>query len=128
MFERFFERDAAGTIKGLTLEWKCPDCAGMKLRVLGQSERGTGEYHTYCRYCKAKFHVTFEKPARPVEGEVDFYLRLNYEDFSPEEKTDMVRDFAEIASLKAEGANPKGIQEKEKVLEAKIDFVKRRRH
>jgi hypothetical protein len=53
--------------------------------------------------------------------------RISYEDFSDEELTDMIRDFAEIASLRADGAPPGLIKEKEKALEAKITFAKRRR-
>lgn len=127
MFERFFERDTSGTIKGLTLEWQCPDCAGLNFRLLGRSDRHAGKYSTRCRYCKAKFRVLFEKPDGPVEGEDAFMDLLDLEDFSGEERTDMIRDFAEIAALRADGALPKTIKEKEKALELKIDFAKRRR-
>jgi transcription elongation factor Elf1 len=127
MFERFFRRDTDGTQKGLTLEWKCPDCAGLNFRILGLSDRESGEYNTHCRYCKAKFRVRFKKPDRPVEGEAEFMAQLDAEDFSEDDRTDMIRDFAEITALKAEKALPKTIKEKEKALELKIDFAKRRR-
>jgi hypothetical protein len=127
MFERFFERDTGGALKGLTLEWKCPDCAGLNFRILAKSDRDAGEYHTSCRYCKAKFRTLFEKPAGLVEGEAEFMKRITAEDFSDEEQTDMIRDFAEIASLRADRAPPGGIKEKMRLLEEKIDFAKRRR-
>jgi hypothetical protein len=127
MFERFFQRDSEGTVKGLTLEWKCPDCAGLNFRILGRGDRYAGEYPTRCRYCKARFRILFEKQGHPVEGEDAFMDRLDEEDFSAEDRTDMIRDFAEIAALRAEGAKPGAIAEKEKALEMKIDFVKRRR-
>ena len=127
MFERFFERDIGGTIKGLTLEWQCPDCAGLNFRILTRFDRHAGQYSTRCRYCKAKFRTLFEPPAGPVEGEDAFMDRLDAEDFSDEERTDMIRDFAEIAALRADNALPKTIKEKEKALELKIDFARRRR-
>jgi hypothetical protein len=127
VFERFFERDVNGALKGLTLEWKCPDCAGLNFRILSKSVRDTGEYHTYCRYCRAKFRSLFEIPKGLVEGEAAFMERITHEDFTPEEQTDMIRDFAEIASLRVDRALPAVIKGKEKALEAKIDFAKRRR-
>lgn len=127
MFERFFRRDTSGVVKGLTLEWQCPDCAGLNFRILGRSDRASGEYDSYCRYCRAKFRVLFEKPARPVEGEAEFMELLDREEFSDEERADMIRDFAEITALKAEKAMPKTIKEKEKALELKVDFARRRR-
>lgn len=127
MLERFFERDIPGTLKALTLEWKCPDCAGLNFRILGRGERNAGEYHTHCRYCRAKFRALFERPSHPVEGESAFMEMLAEEDFSHEERIDMIRDFAEIASLRVDGAVPGVIGEKEKALEAKIAFAKRRR-
>ncbi len=127
MFERFFARDAAGMVKGLTLEWKCPDCAGLNFRILGIGERVSGEYPSHCRYCRAKFRVAFEKATGPVNGETEFYDLLDEEDFTESERTDMIRDFAEIASLKADRAAPGVIQEKEKALQEKIDLAKRRR-
>jgi hypothetical protein len=127
MFERFFERAAQGIVKALTLEWQCPDCSGLNFRLLTRSQRASGEYHTYCRYCKAKFGVRFPIAEKPVEGEDAFMERISREEFSAEEQTDMIRDFAEIASLRVEGAAPGLIKEKEKALEAKIAFAKRRR-
>jgi hypothetical protein len=126
MFERFFERDTSGTVKGLTLEWKCPDCAGLNFRILGRGDRHAGEYHTHCRYCKAKFHILFEPPVHKVEGEDAFMDLLEYEDFSEKDRTDMIRDFAEIAALRADGALEKTIKEKEKALELTIDVARRR--
>jgi hypothetical protein len=127
MFERFFEQAAQGVVKALTLEWPCPACEGINFRILTRAHRAGGEYHTRCRYCKAKFLVSFPVPKGPVEGEDAFMERISYEDFSDEELTDMIRDFAEIASLRADGAPPGLIKEKEKALEAKITFAKRRR-
>jgi hypothetical protein len=127
VFERFLERDINGDLKGLTLEWKCPDCHGLNFRILAKGIRDTGEYHTHCRYCKAKIRALFEKPAGLVEGEAEFMKRISLEDFTNEEITDMTRDFAEIASLRVDRALPGVIKEKEKLLEAKIDFAKRRR-
>ena len=127
MFEKFFSRDSSGTIKGLTLEWKCPDCAGLNFRILSRGDRHAGEYSAHCRYCKAKFRVLFEPPESPVEGEDAFMDQLDAEDLSDDERTDMIRDFAEIAALRADAALPKTIREKEKALEIKIDFAKRRR-
>ena len=127
MFERFFERDVTGALKGLTLEWKCPDCAGLNFRILQKSVRDSGEYHTWCRYCKAKFRTLFEKPSGLVEGEAGFMERITNEDFTDEEITDMIRDFAEIASLRVDRAPAGMIKEKERLLEEKIGFAKRRR-
>ncbi len=127
MFERFFSRDTPGTVKGLTLEWQCPDCDGLNFRILGRSERRSGQYATRCRYCKAKFVVGFEPPTRPVEGEDAFREKLDTEDFSLEERTDLIRDFAEITALRADNALPKTIKEKEKALELKFDLFRRRR-
>ena len=127
MFERFFSRDTNGAVKGLTLEWQCPDCAGLNFRILSRSGRHAGEYPTHCRYCRAKFRVLFTPPGSPVEGEDNFMDRLDFEDFSDDEKTDMIRDFAEIAALRADAASQKTILEKEKALELKIDFARRRR-
>jgi hypothetical protein len=127
VFERFFSRDVKGDLKGLTLEWKCPDCSGLNFRILAKGVRDSGEYNTHCRYCKAKVRALFEKPSAPVEGEAEFMRRISLEDFSNEEMTDMIRDFAEIASLRVDKAAPKSIREKEVLLEAKIDFAKRRR-
>ena len=53
--------------------------------------------------------------------------RINREDFTEEERTDMIRDFAEIASLAVDGALPAVLQGKNRALEEKIAFAKRRR-
>ena len=71
--------------------------------------------------------MMFNPPEHPVEGEDAFMDQLDAEDFSDEERTDMIRDFAEIAALRADSALPKTIKEKEKALELKIDFARRRR-
>jgi hypothetical protein len=127
MFERFFEQAAQGVVKGLTLEWQCPNCEGINFRILTRGQRAGGEYHTRCRYCRAKAGVRFPVAENPVEGEDAFMDRIDEEEFSPEERTDMIRDFAEIASLRVDGAAPGLLKEKEKALEAKIAFAKRRR-
>ena len=127
MFERFFEQAAGGVLKALTLEWKCPQCEGINFRILTRRERAGGEYHTRCRYCRAKFGVSFPIPAKPVEGEAEFLNRIADDEFTDEERTDMIRDFAEIASLRVDGAVTGILKEKEKALEAKIAFARRRR-
>ena len=127
MFERFFEQDKEGVLKALTLEWLCPECEGMNFRILTRNQRTTGVYHTRCRYCRAKFRVSFRIPERPVEGEDAIMERIADPEFTHEERTDMIRDFAEIASLRVDKAIPGLIREKEKALEAKIAFAKRRR-
>lgn len=127
MFERFFARDTKGTVKGLTLEWRCPDCAGLNFRILSRADRAAGTYPTHCRYCRAKFSVAFPDQNVPVGGEAEFMDELEAEDFSEEEKTDMIRDFAEIASLKADHAVPGVIKEKERALAEKMDSARRRR-
>ncbi len=127
MFERLIEHDTEGVLKALTLEWQCPKCSGMNFRILSRAQRETGEYHTVCRYCRAKYRVKFPKPEREVEGEMEFRHRLSLEDFTPEEQTDMLRDFAEIASLRIDGAKPGAIDARWKLLEEKIAFAKRRR-
>ena len=53
--------------------------------------------------------------------------RISQEDFTDPEKTDMIRDFAEIASLREDRAQPGLISGKMKALEDKIAFAKRRR-
>ena len=127
MFERFIEHDTEGTLKALTLEWMCPKCSGMNFRILTRIQRDTGEYHTVCRYCRAKYRVQFKKPEREVEGEKEFLHRIGLEDFNQEEQTDMIRDFAEIATLRVENAKPEYIQGKWRALEEKIAFAKRLR-
>jgi len=127
MFDRFFEHDTEGVLKGLTLEWKCPKCEGLNFKLILRKQRSIGDYHTFCRYCKAKYRVTYPKPEKEIEGEAEFLERLSREDFTREEELDMIRDFAEIAALKADNALPGVIREKQKALEAKIAFAKRRR-
>jgi phage FluMu protein Com len=126
MFERFFEHDTNGVLKGLTLEWKCPKCEGLNFKLILKEQRKTGDYHTRCRYCKAKFRVMYPLPERAIEGEEEFLERLSYEDFTPEEEMDMIKDFAEIAALKVDRALPGIIKEKQKALEEKIAFAKLR--
>jgi phage FluMu protein Com len=126
MFERFFEHDTNGVLKGLTLEWKCPKCEGLNFKLILKEQRKTGDYHTRCRYCKAKFRVMYPLPERAIEGEEEFLERLSYEDFTPEEEMDMIKDFAEIAALKVDHALPGIIKEKQKALEEKIAFAKLR--
>lgn len=127
MFDSFFEKNAEGILKALTLEWSCPKCEGVNFRILSQKERAEGEYHSRCRYCRTKCRVSFVPPNMPVEGETEFLERINYEDFTPEERIDMLRDFAEIASLVVDKTAPGIIREKRKALEAKIAFAKLRR-
>lgn len=127
MFERFFEQATEGLLKALTLEWKCPGCEGMNFRLLTRGQRKGGEYRTRGRYCRAKFRVGFPVPETPVENEAAFVDQIADDGFSVEERTDMIRDFAEIASLRVDGAAPGILTEREKVLEAKIAFARRRR-
>ena len=128
MFEWLFEKDAEGAIKGLTLEWRCCGCDGLNFRILSKGERRAGEYHTHCRYCRWRFRVIFPPQDEPVVGETEFMGRLDEEDFSEEVKTDLIRDFAEIAALRADHAPAGAVKEKEKALQMKIDSAKRRRH
>jgi len=127
MFDSFFEKNAEGILKALTLEWSCPKCEGVNFRILSQKERAEGEYHWRCRYCRTKCRVSFVPPKMAVEGETEFLNRINYEDFTPEERIDMLRDFAEIASLVVDKTAPGIIREKRKALEEKIAFAKLRR-
>ena len=127
MFEFLFRKDAAGTLKALTLEWVCPKCEGKNFRILSGQERSAGEYPGRCRYCRTPCRVLFPPPAAEVDGEAEFMERIRDEDFTAEERTDMIRDFAEIASLVVDSAPPGVIREKKKALEAKISFAKRRR-
>jgi rubredoxin len=127
MFDHFFEDDTSGVLKGLTLEWKCPKCEGLNFKLILKEQRNNGDYHTRCRYCKAKYRVNYPVPDRAIEGEEEFLERLSYEDFTPEEELDMMKDFAEIAALKVDHALPGIIKEKQKALEEKIAFAKRRR-
>jgi len=127
MFGSFFERDAEGSLKALTLEWICPACGGRNFRILTKSERKSGEYHGRCRYCRTKSRAAFSPQETGVDGETEFMQRINREDFTEEERTDLIRDFAEIASLVADGALPGVVREKQKALEEKLAFAKRRR-
>ena len=127
MLERFFEKDSGGTLKGMTLEWACPHCSGKNFRILTKSERDSGEYHAPCRYCRARCRVAFDPPANPIKGEVEFMERLADEDFSAEEQQDLIRDFAEIGYMQCENPANREIAGKERLLEEKITFFKRRR-
>ncbi len=127
MFERIIRHDTAGTLKALTLEWKCKKCEGLNFRILTRGQRAAGHYDTRCRYCRSKYRVTFPRPEEAVAGEAEFMDRLSNEDFTDEERTDMIRDFAEIASLRADQVNPRVVDGKMKALEDKIAFAKRRR-
>jgi hypothetical protein len=127
MFESIFSHHAEGILKALTLEWTCPKCEGRNFRILSRKDRTSGEYHSHCRYCRAKCKVTYLPPVADFEGEAEFMERIRDEDFTPEEQIDMVRDFAEIASLVVDDAPPGVLREKRKALEAKIAFAKRLR-
>ena len=126
MFDRFFEHDTSGVLKGLTLEWKCPQCEGLNFKLILKGERNIGDYHTNCRYCKAKYRVEYPVPKSAIEGEDAFLERLSNEDFTPEEELDMIKDFAEIAALKVDRAPLLIIKGKQNALEEKIMFAKRR--
>jgi phage FluMu protein Com len=127
MFDRFFEQDTHGVLKGLTLEWKCPTCKGLNFRLILIGQRNSGICHTQCRDCKAKYRVDYPVPDRAIEGEEEFLERLSDEDFTSEEELDMIKDFAEIAALKVDSAPLLIIKGKEKALEEKIVLAKRRR-
>ena len=127
MFDRFIEHDTDGIIKGLTLEWKCPKCEGMNFKILLKTQRESGQYHSRCRYCKAKFLVNYPSSETVIEGEAEFMERLTEAEFFEDEEMDLIRDFAEIEYLKRDGASPKAIREKQNLLEDKITFYKRRR-
>ncbi len=127
MFESIFAQHAEGILKALTLEWSCPKCDGRNFRILSVKDRSAGEYNSKCRYCRTKCRVSFPAQAAPVEGEAEFRDRIQDEDFTPEEQLDMIRDFAEIASLVVDKTPPGIIQEKKKALEEKILVAKRRR-
>ncbi|PKL58461.1 MAG: hypothetical protein CVV34_02185 [Methanomicrobiales archaeon HGW-Methanomicrobiales-5] len=127
MFDRFFEHDTSGVLKGLTLEYKCPKCAGLNFKIILKEERNIGNYHTRCRYCKSKYLVNYPVPKKAIEGEDEFLERLSNEDFSHEEELDMIKDFAEIVALKVDRAQPGIIKEKQNALDEKIAFAKRRR-
>jgi phage FluMu protein Com len=127
MFERFFEHDTKGALKGLTLEWKCPQCEGLNFRILIKGQRASGEYHTRCRYCRAKFRVVYSGGDIIIPGEAEFLGMLDKEDFPSEERTEMIRDFAEIEYMKRDDAAFGAIAEKEKALEEKVAVAKRMR-
>ena len=127
MFDWLFEKDAEGTLKALTLEWTCRKCEGRNFRILEKRDRLSGQYHGRCRYCHTKCGVTFPPQGHDVNGEAEFMDRISDEDFTAEERTDMFRDFAEIASLEVDGAPPGVMREKNRALEEKIAFAKRRR-
>lgn len=127
MFDQFIEHDTGGIVKGLTLEWQCPKCAGLNFKILLSKQRGSGEYHTRCRYCKAKYRVKFPVPEKAIAGETEFMERLSLEDFTSEEHLDMIKDFAEIEYLRVDGALPGLIKGKQRALEEKIAFAKKRR-
>jgi hypothetical protein len=126
MFERFFEKDARGILKGMTLEWACPRCSGKNFRILPVEERRTGEHHDHCRYCRVKYRVGFPPAAEPVEGEEGFSERLSDEHFTAEERQELFRDFAEIEYMRADNANPREVTGKQRLLEEKIVFFRRR--
>ncbi len=127
MFGSFFEKGAEGSLKALTLECVCPEFRGRNFRILTKTERKSGEYHGRCRYCRTKCRAAFFPQETEVAGETEFMRGINREDFTDEEMTDMIRDFAEIASLVVDGAPPGVIRGKQKALEEKIAFAKRRR-
>ena len=127
MFDQFFEHDTDGVLKGLTLEWKCPKCEGFNFKLILKEQRNDGNYHTRCRYCKAKYQVNYPVPEKAIEGEDKFLERLSEEDFTREEELDMIKDFAEIAALKVDHAPLLIIKGKENALEEKILLAKRRR-
>jgi hypothetical protein len=125
MFDRLFEHTTEGRIKGLTLEWKCPKCEGLNFKILFLGQRDTGEYHTRCRYCKAKFRVAYPVPGAVIHGEAEFFERLSEEDFPKDTQIELIKDFAEIEYLKCDNADPRTIKGKQNALEEKIAFAKR---
>ncbi|MDD1684388.1 MAG: hypothetical protein LUQ19_00705 [Methanoregula sp.] len=127
MFERLFEKEAHGVLKGMTLEWVCPSCAGVNFRLLSPDDRLGGEHHNHCRYCRTKYRVSYTPPAGPLEGEAGFMERLSDEHFTAEEKQELIRDYAEIEYMRADNANPREVTGKQRLLEDKIIFFKRRR-
>jgi hypothetical protein len=127
MLERFFEKDTNGVLKGMTLEWACPRCSGKNFRILPVEERRSGEHHDHCRYCKARYRVAFLSPSDRTKGEAEFMERLADEEFSAEEQQELVRDFAEIGYMRYENPGNREITGKQRLLEEKITFFKRRR-
>jgi len=127
MFGRLFEKETGGTLKGMTLEWVCPACRGTNFRLLAQNERAAGIHHDHCRYCKVKVRVTFSPASGPLDGETAFMERLADEHFTAEEVQELIRDFAEVEYMRADNANPREVAGKQRMLEEKILFFKRRR-
>jgi hypothetical protein len=52
--------------------------------------------------------------------------RLSDEHFTAEEQQELIRDFAEIEYMRADNANPREVTGKQRLLEDKIIFFKRR--
>jgi hypothetical protein len=127
MLERFFEKDTNGALKGMTLEWTCPRCSGKNFRILRMEERMGGEHHDHCRYCRARYRVAFTPSSDRIEGEAAFMERLADEEFSAEEQQELVRDFAEIGYMRHENPANREITGKQRLLDEKITFFKRRR-
>lgn len=125
MFDSLFEHDTSGTLKALTLEWQCPRCQGLNFKLLMKHARETGLYHTRCRYCRAKYRVSYPDAGRLIPGEDEFMERIAEEDFSEAEMQDMIKDYAEIEYLRSDRAAPGVIREKQKALEEKIALAKR---
>jgi len=125
MFDSLFEHETSGTLKALTLEWQCPSCRGLNFKLLMKQAREAGLYHTRCRYCRAKYRVSYPDAGRIIPGEDAFMERLAEEEFSDAETQDMIKDYAEIEYLRCDGAAPGIIREKQKALEEKIAFAKR---
>jgi hypothetical protein len=127
LFDSLFEHETGGVLKALTLEWQCPKCQGLNFKILRKGMREMGLYHTRCRYCKAKYRVRYPNPGRIIPGEDEFMEMISEEDFTPEEQQDMIKDYAEIEYLKIDRASSGAIREKQKALDDKIAFAKRRR-
>lgn len=127
MFDTLFEHEAGGILKALTLEWQCPSCQGLNFKLLMKQARETGLYHTRCRYCRAKYRVSYPDAGRIIPGEDEFMERIAEEDFPDAETQDLIKDYAEIEYLRFDHAAPGIIREKQKALEEKIAFAKRRR-
>ena len=106
MFDTLFEHETGGTLKALTLEWKCPRCEGLNFRILQKDVREIGLYHTRCRDRKAKYRVNYPNPEQVIPGEDEFMEMISEEDFTDEEQQDMIKDYAEIEYLKADRPNP----------------------
>ncbi|MEI8332099.1 MAG: hypothetical protein WCF90_10720 [Methanomicrobiales archaeon] len=96
MSERFFQHTTNSVIKGLSLEWKCPNCEGLNFKIILRGQRRSGDYHTCCRCCKSKYRLVYPTPEKEIEGDVEFLERLYQEDLTREEELDMIKDFDEI--------------------------------